>query len=155
MSEGSSRNWIDRMGASRSGGPGASLPPGMAEPAQSGGPDDYATQLSLKEERLMDSIEFGPLEPMKARIAELQHRVHRSGAKRPATFGGFYLGRSQEERELRDLMRRLDVAQEMRTRAERLRADRACVTAEYEREISQLEHRLAEMRARRARNPRA
>jgi len=41
--------------------------------------------------------------------------VHRSGAKRPATFGGFYLGRSQEERELRDLMRRLDVAQEMRT----------------------------------------
>ena len=179
MSEGSSRNWIDRMGASRSGGPGASLPPGMAEPAQSGGPDDYATQLSLKEERLMDSIEhrrvmlaavqsgaelerclqmlesFGPLEPMKARIAELQHRVHRSGAKRPATFGGFYLGLSQEERELRDLMRRLDVAQEMRTRAERLRADRACVTAEYEREISQLEHRLAEMRARRARNPRA
>jgi hypothetical protein len=151
----------------------------MAEPAQSGGPDSYATQLSLKEEQLMDSIQhrrvmltavqsgaelerclqmlesFGPIESMEARISELQRRVHRSGAKRPATFGGFYLGRSQEERELRDLMRRLDVAQEMQARAERLRTDRAGVKAGYEREISQLEHRLGEMRARRVRNQRA
>jgi hypothetical protein len=179
VSEGSSRNWIDRMGASKSGSPGSSLPPGMAEPAQSGGPDDYTTQLSLKEEQLVDGIEhrrvmlaavesgaelercrqmldsFGPLERMEARIAELQRRVHRSGTKRPATFGGFYLGRSQEERELQDLIRRLDVAHEMRARAERLGTDRAGVKAEYEREIRQLEHRLDEMRARRARNPRA
>jgi len=43
----------------------------------------------------------------------------------------------------------------MQARAERLRADPAGVRAEYEREISQLEHRLAEMRARRARSGRA
>jgi hypothetical protein len=179
VSEGSSRNWIGRMGASKSGSPGSSLPPGMPEPAQSGGPDDYTTQLSLKEAQLVDGIEhrrvmlaavesgaelerciqmldsFGPLEQVEARIAVLQRQVHRSGSPRPALFGGFYLGRSQDEQELQDLIRRLDVAHEMRARAERLRADRAGVKAEYEREITQLEHRLTEMRARRARNRRA
>jgi hypothetical protein len=175
VSEGSSRNWIGRMGASKSGAPGSSLPPGMAEPAQSGGADDYTTQASLKEEQLVDGIEhrrvmlaavesgaelerctqmlasFGSLEVMEERIAVLQRTVHRSGSSKPALFGGFYLGRSQDEQELQDLMRRLDVAHEMQTRAERLRTDRAGVKAEYEREIAQLESRLAEMRARRAR----
>ena len=175
MSEGSSRNWIDRMGASKSGSPGSSLPPGMAAPQQSGGPDDYTTQLSLKEQQLVDGIDhrrvmlvavesgaelerctqmldsFGPLEQMEARVAALQRTVHRSGSSRPALFGGFYLGRAQDEQELQDLIRRLNVAHEMQTRAERLRTDRTGVKAEYEREITQLEHRLAEMRARRAR----
>jgi hypothetical protein len=170
----SSRQWLGRMGVSRSGGPGSSLPPGMAEP-RSGAADDYSSQLSFKEQQLTEGIEhrrvmlsavesgaelerceqmlgsFGPLEVMERRIAELQQRVHRIGSSRPALFGGFYLGRVQDERELQDLMRRLDIAHEMQARAERLRADPAGVRAEYEREISQLERRLAEMRARRAR----
>jgi hypothetical protein len=178
VSEGSSRNWLGRMGASKSGSPGSSLPPGMAEP-QSGGPDDYASQLSIKELQLVDGIEhrrvmlaavesgaelercqqmlesFGPLEAIERRIAVLQRQVHRSGSPRPALFGGFYLGRAQDEQELQDLMHRLDVAHELQARAERLRTDPAGVKAEYEREITQLEHRLAEMRARRARRERA
>jgi hypothetical protein len=175
VSEGSSRNWIGRMGATKSDSPGSALPPGMAQPAQSGGPDDYSTQLSLKEQQLTDGIEhrrvmlaavqsgaelerctqmldsFGPLDAIEKRIAALQRIVHRSGSPRPALFGGFYLGRSRDERELQDLVRRLDVAHEMQARAHRLRAEPAGVKAEYEREIAQLESRLAKMRARRAR----
>jgi hypothetical protein len=170
----SSRQWLSRMGVSRSGGPGSALPPGMAAP-QSGTPDDYDSQLSMKEQLLTEGIEhrrvmlsavesgaelercaqmlesFGPLDVLERRIADLQQRVHRVGSARPALFGGFYLGRVQDERELQDLMRRLDTARGMQARAERLHADPAAVKAEYEREIRQLEHRLAEMRARRAR----
>jgi len=115
MGEESSRTWLGRMGASRSGSPGLALPPGMAEP-RSSGVDDYVTQLSIEEQQLNDGIEhrrlmlsavesgaelerceqmlesFGPLEAMERRIADLQKRVHRIGSPRPALFGGFYPG---------------------------------------------------------------
>ena len=88
---------------------------------------------------------------LERRIADLQLRVNRVGSARPALVGGFCLGRVQDERELQDLMRRLDTARSLQARAERLYTDPAAVQAEYEREIGQLEHRPAEMRARRAR----
>ncbi len=141
--------------------------------------DSYASQLSLKEQQLTEGIEhrramlsavesgaelerceqmldsFGPLDVLERRIADLQRRVHRVGSARPALFGGFYLGKVQDERELQDLQRRLDTARSLQIRAQRLRTDPSAVKSEYEREISALEYRLADMRARRARGGRA
>lgn len=167
----SSKQWIGRMGGRGPGAPGSDLPPGMHEP-QSDGADDYATQLAQKEQQLLDAIEhrrvllrgidsgeelarcesmlaaMGTPESFAPRIAELERRVHRAGAK-PSVFGGFYLGKASEELELTELIRRRDAAAVMRDRAERLRRDPAAVKADFTREISQLEHRLRQLRERR------
>jgi hypothetical protein len=169
----SSKQWFDRMGGRGPGAPGSDLPPGMPEP-ESDGADDYATQLAQKEQQLVDAIEhrrallrgiaggeelarcesmlaaLGPPESFAPRIAQLERRVHRVGAK-PSVFGGFYLGRASEELELTELIRRRDAAAAMRDRAERLRRDPAAVAAPVEQEISQLEHRLRQLRERRRR----
>jgi hypothetical protein len=169
VGEQSSRQWLGRMGGHWE----ARVQTSMAAPEGGDTQDDHAAQLALKEQQLVDAIyhrtillsavesgaelerceqmlqAFGPLEPLEARIAELERRVHRVGERRAALFGSFYLGKAREERELKDLRRRLAVALNMRDRAARLRAEPHAVKAELEQEIAQLQARLNAMRARR------
>ena len=171
MSGESSKQWVGRMAGRGPGGPGSSLPPGMREPPSEGA-DEYATQLQLKEQQLVDAIDhrrallrgiasgeelrrcesmleaLGTPDSFAPRIAWLERRVHRAGRK-PSVFGGFHRGKASEELELVELIRRRDAAAAMRDRAEQLRRDPAAVAAAFEREISQLEHRLRQLRERR------
>lgn len=171
MSAGDSRQWVDRMGGRSPDGPGSDLPPGMTEPRRSGA-DDYETQLAVKEQQLVDAIEhrrgliigiesgeelrrcelmlgaLGPLDRLEKRIATLEQRVHRAGARR-SVFGGFHLGKASEKRELEELIKRREVVCSLSLRADLLRRDPQAVKADFLAEITKLEHRLNRLRRRR------